>query len=145
MHQWPFFIHCMSSRYFKHTAFSNVKLHLVPAPLYEYSHFISGLLSWLADFDILVYLVLSLSFSLSDWRRGIWKKTKRETVSEKSMVCFAGPRGADEVIRFLFPIIFNRLNLHVAMATTTDDGTVLRYSYSWWKSNISMTERMRER
>lgn len=119
----------MSSLYFKHTALSEVKLHLAPAPLYEYSHFISVPLSWLADFDVLARLWLE------ERNREEMNKRWREI---GALLCFAGPRWADEAIRFLFPIVFfNRLNLHVAMATTTDNGTVLRYSYSRWNTSIS--------
>lgn len=108
------------------TALSEVKLHLAPASLYEYSHFISVPLGWLADFDVLARLWLE---------ERIGRKWTRD--GEKSAVCFAGPSRADEAFQFLFPIIFNRLNLHVAMATTTDNGAVLRYSYSWWNTSIS--------
>lgn len=89
------------------TALSEVKLHLAPASLYEYSHFISVPLGWLADFAVLARLWLE---------ERIGRKWTRD--GEKSAVCFAGPSRADEAFQFLFPIIFNRLNLHVAMATT---------------------------
>lgn len=77
VHQWPFFIHCMSSRYFKHTALSELRLHLAPGPLYEYSHFISSAAKLAGR--LWCSCAFSHSFFLSHWleERNTEKKKKQ--------------------------------------------------------------------